>query len=129
MKKFGATARVSAISLLLFGSGAIAQTEEDVRGLLVNWAPTQISMHDGIAEVILPQDRITDAIYYASISSGFCFGPLLDIGVNDVSELRILNKFGQQGWVFENEPGLCEQIVGEPASGVQVLIAAHSHLF
>ena len=122
-------AQAAVLWLVTSSTSALAQTASEIESLLRSWDPLDVKVEGRIATVKLPQDRITDTIYYASITAGFCLGPLLNVDVNDVSEVRILNRFGQQGWVFENEQGLCELVAKEPASRVKIMVAGHTHIF
>ena len=106
-----------------------AQSVAEVKDLFRDWSPQGVTIEEGIATVILPQSRITADIFYSSIPFGFCFGALFGVDVDNIEEVSVLNQHGQQGWVFENDPGLCEQLVNMPANSVKTIVAGHSRLY
>uniref|UniRef100_UPI004047F14F hypothetical protein n=1 Tax=Yoonia sp. TaxID=2212373 RepID=UPI004047F14F len=116
-------------SLVISGSTAQAQTVSEVKDLFRDWSPISVEINNTVATVVLPQGRITDEIYYSAIPFGFCLGSLFGVNVDGIEEVIVLNQFEKQGWVFENDAGLCSEIVNLPATSVKVTVAGHSRLF
>ncbi|WP_286907020.1 hypothetical protein [Roseovarius sp.] len=116
-----------AMTVTVFPVVALADSVTNARELFAQWAPTSVSLTPkGVLRVVLPQPRITDTIYYAAISAGFCFGPLLGKPLHDVGSVFILNENQTQGWLFETGTNACEQINSARGNQATVLIAGHS---
>ncbi|MCF6443617.1 hypothetical protein [Nereida sp. MMG025] len=105
----------------------LADTIADAKQVFAAWQPTSITLTEtGVLRVVLPQRRITDTIYYASIQTGFCFGPLFGQPMKDATSVFVLNESETQGWLFEGSTTDCSDINDAPSSRSKLLIAAKS---
>ncbi|MFG5384521.1 hypothetical protein [Yoonia sp. R2-816] len=119
--------RPLAFAMTLTPIMVLADTISDANERFSQWQPNSIRLDTGgVLRVILPQSRITDSIYYASIQSGFCFGPLLGQNMPEVESVFILNESETQGWLFEGGTAACEHINDAPASGARTIIAGQT---
>lgn len=107
----------------------------DTRGGLMKatemWAPIDARVAGNRAEIILPQNRITDRMYISVITAGVCMGQLSSPDIlNGVSEIAILNKHAHQGYVLEGGKELCDQLNKAPlgkSKDLMVLGSTHLH--
>jgi len=114
---------VGAISAaMLFAPPAKADSLANAREMAWNWDPIDVRLEGKSLVIILPQRRITDTIYLAIIRSGLCMGPHFDLPITGFSEVRILNEFGTQGFIYESGLEGCEDL-----DRLQILGATHAH--
>lgn len=111
----------------LFPSLASADSVSEARELFAQWQPREVTIvPNGVLRVVLPQRHITDTMFYAAITGGFCFGPLFGQHMSDVKSVFILNSLETQGWLFEAGTSACEQINNVPSNQARVLIAGQA---
>ena len=98
-----------ALILVLGASIALGSTvEEQAKQSLEMWEPNEVRVDGESLTVISKERRITDQIYRAMIVSGLCMGTLpRPNSLDGVSEIRILNQSGRQGYVFEGGAEEC----------------------
>lgn len=117
------------MALLVQSSALWAGNESDARELVAMWNPTSVEVSGGQLTIILPQRRITEEIYYSLLTAGLCLGPLYGKSLPGVSEVRVLNEFGRQGYVYEKGLEDCETFtsrpVTDPMTKIEILGATH----
>lgn len=118
---------------LLFScaSAASADNLANARELVAMWQPNEVTISDQKLIIVLPQQRITDTIYLAVITSGLCLGELFGKEVSGISEIQILNQFSAQGYVYEKGLEDCRKFNRTPAGGdsTKFRILAETHMF
>ena len=121
--------KIYSLVALCFPQIASADSVSDARELFSQWQPKKITLEPGgDLRVVLPQSRITPTIFNATITGGFCFGPLLGQNMNDVKSVFILNTNETQGWLFEAGTSACEQINNTPVNKAIILVAGQSSI-
>lgn len=81
---------------------------EVVEESLWAWDPIDVRVTGGALLIVIQEDRVTDEVYKAVIMAGVC--PVYWQYPNatlQVSEIRVLNRFGRQGYVLEGEADIC----------------------
>ena len=110
---------------------ASASTKADAAELVAMWEPTDVRVEGKRLTIVLPQRRITEEIYMSVLTAGLCLGPLVDKPLHGVSEIRILNQFGEQGYVYEKGLEDCaafnDRPVGDAMTKIEILGATHLH--
>lgn len=102
-----------ALSALVLVSAAAmaAPVPEVITRNLKAWAPQSVTLTDGTLQIITPQDRVTDEIYMAVVGSGVCGSLWMNKGSwSGVQQMKVLNKHGRQGFVFEGGEVACIQL-------------------
>lgn len=109
---------------------ALASTvEEQVKQSLAIWEPSEVRLDGALLTVISKERRITDQIYRAMIVSGLCMGTLpRPNSLDRVSEIRVLNQFSRQGYVFEGGAEECEEINNMPANETEIYVLGRTHM-
>lgn len=121
------------IAILGFCLGAAqqAQAEPLVIPTLSGWQPISVDKTDGIVTITLSQNQITDTIYNAVIRAGVC--PSLFVNeklLDDVREMRVLNKHKFRGFVAEGGKALCDDLNAETSGqGKSFTLLAVTHTF
>lgn len=78
-----------AVSTVL-GSPAMADQQAVARDLLAMWQPQSVAIDGGVLTVVLPQNRISEEMYMAVLTSGLCLGFALDKPLNGLSGVEVL---------------------------------------
>lgn len=112
----------AATAIMLVATTAEADSLANAREMAWSWDPIDVRSEGESLVIILPQRRITDTIYLAIIRSGLCMGPHVDLPITGFSEVRILNEFGTQGFIYESGLEGCEDL-----DRLQILGATHAH--
>ena len=124
--------RKLAVALILVLGAPIAlasMVEEQAKQSLEMWEPNEVRVDGESLTVISKERRITDQIYRAMIVSGLCMGTLpRPNSLDGVSEIRILNQFGRQGYVFEGGAKECEEINNMPANETEIYVLGRTHM-
>jgi len=90
--------------------------------------PTKsVTIKNGSLIVITDLNRIDDNAYYTMVPS-VC----LDLNeypeiAKQLKEVVFLNKWGKQGWVFE-EPGQYDEIISTPVKKLKLQISFYTHM-
>ncbi len=125
MKKIGLF-----VVLSLWASIAAANaTEDHATQSLEMWEPKEVRV-DGESLIIISKERrVTDQIYRAMIVSGLCMGTIpRPSSLDGISEIKVLNQFGRQGYVFEGGKGECEEINNMPANKTEMYVLGRTHM-
>lgn len=122
------------LTLALFfscASAASADSLSNARELVAMWQPNEVRISDRKLVIVLPQQRITDTIYLAVITSGLCLGELMGKEVSGISEIQVLNQFSAQGYVYEKGLEDCPEFNRTPAGddSTKFRILAETHMF
>ncbi|WP_179153007.1 hypothetical protein [Chromohalobacter israelensis] len=123
--------KLAVVLMLVLGAPiALASTvEEKAKQSLEMWEPNEVRVDGESLTVISKERRITDQIYRAMIVSGLCMGTIpRPNSLDEVSEIRILNQFGRQGYVFEGGTEECEEINNMPANETEVYVLGRTHM-
>lgn len=123
--------KVAVVLMLVFGAPiTLASTvEEQAKQSLEMWEPNEVRVEGESLTVISKERRVTDQIYRAMIVSGLCMGTLpRPNSLDGVTEIRILNQFGRQGYVFEGGKEECEEINDMPANETEVYVLGRTHM-
>src|SRR5690554_2103725 len=123
--------KVAVVLMLVFGASiALASTvEEQAKQSLEMWEPNEVRVEGESLTVISKERRVTDQIYRAMIVSGLCMGTLpRPNSLDGVTEIRILNQFGRQGYVFEGGKEECEEINDMPANETEIYVLGRTHM-
>lgn len=122
-----------AVALILVLGAPIAlasPAEEQAKQSLTMWEPNEVRVDGELLTVISKERRITDQIYRAMLVSGLCMGTLSrPNSLDGVSEIRILNQFGRQGYVFEGGAEECEEINNMPANEKEIYVLGRTHMY
>lgn len=104
---------------------------DDAKEALFLWQPIEVSLHKGSLTVVLSERQITEKIYMAVITTGICVGPLTGKGLSSVQEVKVLNQFEHQGYVYEAGTEDCARINDIPVgdSLIDILVAGKTHAF
>lgn len=122
--------RTLAIALCILPAIVFASdVEEGAKHSLDLWEPRGVQFQGEILTVISKERQVTDTIYHAMIG-GLCMGLIVrPKSLNGVSEIRILNQFGRQGYVFEGGASECAEIVDMPISQTKIHVLGMTHLY
>lgn len=123
--------KLAVVLMLVLGTPiAHASTvEEQAKQSLEMWEPNEVRVDGESLTVISKERRITDQIYRAMIVSGLCMGTIpRPNSLDGVSEIRILNQFGRQGYVFEGGKEECEEINNMPANETEIYVLGRTHM-
>ncbi len=103
--------------------------ERQVSELLdASWEVRSVRLDDvGVLNVSVSLRRIPEGMYLAVIPS-ICHLLQKEGSLQHVSEIRILNQFNREGYVFEN-PGTCSAVLSARRSNVKNTILSNTHLF
>ena len=118
-------------ALLAFCLAGAAQADQRARAseLLEMWQPQSVAIEDGVLKVVLPQDRISEEIYFAVLTAGLCLGFAMEKPLNGLSGVEVLNRHVRQGYVFERGLEDCdswnERPAGSPMTRLEILGATH----
>lgn len=97
--------------------------EDHAKQSLLMWDPIEIRVEDESLTIISKERRVTDQLYRAMIVSGLCMGTILSpSSLDGVSEVKILNQFGRQGYVFQGGKKECEEVNNMPANKTEMYI-------
>jgi len=111
--------------LMAFANNQVSEIRES----LFMWQPIEISVNNGILSIISKERRVTDTIYNAMIRSGVCMGTIpFPNSLKGIKEIRVLNKFGRQGYVFEGGKSECGDLVKMSGSDTDIFILGRTHL-
>lgn len=122
---------LAVVLILVFGTPmALASTaERQIKQSLEVWKPHEVRVAGEFLTVISKEHRITDQIYRAIIVSGLCMGNITrPNSLDGISEIRILNQFGRQGYVFEGGKEECEEINNMPANETEIYVLGRTHM-
>lgn len=112
-------------ALVLTSSAAMAAPAPDVISRnLQAWAPLEVTLTDGTLQIITDENQVTDQIYWAVLGSGVCGSLWMNKGSwSGVKEVKVLNRHGRQGYVFEGGEVDCVELgkLNSEASDVFVL--------
>ena len=126
---FLAIASVAMVMLIPFRAPS-ADPVSEVRKSLWSWAPKSVQKMGSSVRVILPQRRITEKIYEAAVIVGICGAVRRrKARLAGVKEIRILNQWGAQGYVFEGGRSECIKIVRTPMSNQRIQLLGMTHLY
>lgn len=108
---------------------AANSTEDHATKSLEMWEPKEVRV-DGESLIIVSKERrITDQVYQAMIVSGLCMGTILrPSSLDGISEIKVLNQFGRQGYVFEGGKVECEEINNMPANKTEMYVLGRTHM-
>lgn len=124
--------KLKQLTSILFLAPAIAiagSQEAQIQKSLEMWQPKAVKLQGAALSVISKERRITDTIYQAMITAGLCMGTISrPTSLDGVSEIRILNKFGRQGYVFEGGDSECAEIVKMPVNKTKIYILGRTHM-
>lgn len=118
------------VVLSFWGSMAAANsTGDDASESLEMWEPKEVRV-DGESLIIISKERrITDQIYRAMIVSGLCMGTIpRPNSLDGISEIKVLNQFGRQGYVFEGGMEECEEINNMPGNETEMYVLGRTHM-
>jgi len=123
---------VLAIAVTLSPFAATADVTSDARLSLEMWSPSAVDYSDGTLAVNLPQNRVTEDMYIATLSFGICVGTLTGKDFSSVREFVLLNQGGIQGFVYERGATDCDAILDEELRSIKdqrlhILGATHWH--
>ncbi|MBD9653558.1 hypothetical protein IB239_01870 [Pseudomonas sp. PDM12] len=99
-------------ALALTSTAATAAPAPDVitRNLQA-WAPLEVTLTNGTLQIITDENRVTDQIYHAVLGSGVCGSLWMNKGSwSGVKEVKVLNRHGRQGYVFEGGEADCVEL-------------------
>ncbi len=103
--------------------------EAEIRQSLEMWEPKKIEVKNSVLSIITKERRVTDTIYQAIIRAGVCMGTISrKKSLVDISEIRVLNQFGHQGYVFEGGISECNEIVKMTGSKTKIYILGRTHM-
>lgn len=123
--------KLAVVLMLVFGTPiALASTvEEQAKQSLEMWEPNEVRVDGESLTVISKERRITDQIYRAMIVHGLCMGTITrPSSIDGVSEIRILNQFGRQGYVFRGGKEECEEINNMSANETEIYVLGRTHM-
>ncbi|MEM8542168.1 MAG: hypothetical protein AAGF25_14530 [Pseudomonadota bacterium] len=111
---------------------AIADVKSDARSSLEMWSPSAVGFSNGTLTVNLPQNRVTEDMYIASLAFGICVGTVTGKDFSSVREFVLLNQGGTQGFVYERGATDCDAILDEDLRSIKdqrlhILGATHWH--
>lgn len=114
---------VLTVILCLLSSATIASSvEAEAKQSLKLWEPISVQKQEEELTVISKERRVTDQIYRAMIG-GLCMGTIpRPNSLDGISEIRILNQFGRQGYVFEGGKAECAEINNMPIKKTKIHI-------
>jgi len=118
------------VSLLVFMPAiALAGSQEaEIRQSLEMWQPKSVKVQGGIVSIVSNERRITDTIYEAMITAGICLVTIpRPKSLKGVSEIRILNQFSRQGYVFEGGSPECNEIINMPGNKAKIYVLGRTH--
>lgn len=116
-------------TFLFLGSTVVASANiDEVKESLEPWSPLNVRMESSTLTITTQQRQVTDTIYRAMIG-GLCMGTITyPSSLDGVSEVRVLNQFGQQGYVFEGGKAECEELNSMPISSAKIYILGRSRM-
>lgn len=123
--------KLAVVLMLVLGAPiALANSvEEQAKQSLEMWEPNEVRVDGESLTVISKERRVTGQIYRAMIVSGLCMGTIpRPNSLDGVSEIRILNQFGRQGYVFEGGKEECEEINNMPANETEIYVLGRTHM-
>lgn len=126
---------------VLPGAGAQADFDDDlltyvkIRDTFMEmegtWTPYAISVADGKAVILLEQPAISLDFVLTALPHGVCAYATEDDEryLRSVNEVAILNKRGDQGYIFNGSSDACKEIYGAQKEHSDALIRSrlHSH--
>ena len=103
--------------------------EAQIHKSLEMWQPKEVRVQSGVLSIISKERRITDTIYRAMITAGLCMGSISQPkSLEAISEIRILNQFGRQGYVFEGGNEECSEILNMTGSKTELYVLSRTHM-
>lgn len=121
--------RIAFIALVLSWASVAQANEGQIAESLALWDPVSVEVSNGIATITTREQRVTEQIYTSVISLGICFGLLSNPeSLAGIQEIRVLNSFGRQGYVFEGGKEECETLNNTPGREKQLQILAVTHM-
>lgn len=97
--------------LALISMPVLAGPIDAVAKNMAPWSPLSVDLSGKWLVITLDQPRITDAIYNAALMGGVCATVWSSSDEwPDIEEVRILNRFGRQGYVFEGGAPECAEV-------------------
>lgn len=97
---------------------------------LKTWQPDAVTLSDETLTIVLPQDRITEAMYAAVIGNGVCASVHLgEQRWDGVGEVTLLNRHSKQGYVFEGGYPECEEMGELTRDKTELWLLGKTHLF
>lgn len=108
---------------------ADVDTSAKVAKSLEQWNPIKIGASDGVVTVVTKERRVTKEIYLAMVGTGLCFGLFINPNSLDgVKEVRFLNQFERQGYVFMGGKAECEQMESIPLSRRELFVLGFTRM-
>lgn len=119
------------VLVLLMSVSPVAYTvsvSEQVEESLEMWEPSSVAYEDGSLIILAKERRVTDQIYQAMIS-GICMGMISrPDSLSGVTEIKMLNRFGRQGYVFEGGESDCKELNEMPMNQTEIHILGMTHM-
>lgn len=113
--------------LFTLNAGAVS-LDSQIRKSIEMWKPVSITHNENVLKIISKERSVTGEIYQSMIR-GICTG-LTDSpsSLSGITEIRILNRFSRQGYVFEGGAVECHEFVELPASKTTLFVLGRTHL-
>jgi hypothetical protein len=103
--------------------------EAQIQKSLEMWQPKEVRVQNGVLSIISKERRVTDTIYRAMITAGLCMGTMSQSkSLDGISEIRVLNQFGRQGYVFEGGNAECSEILKMPGRKTELYVLGRTHM-
>ena len=97
---------------------------------LNSWQPISVKRVGGTLTVTLAEHQVTDEIYKAAITSDICDSVWLeDSNLAGVQEIKILNQFNAQGYVFEGGASACQELRKLSDNDLKFALLGKTHLY
>ncbi|WP_205343128.1 hypothetical protein [Denitrificimonas caeni] len=123
--------KISIVIVLSFWAQVVTANpiEGYAKQSLLMWDPVEIRVDGESLTIISKEGRITDQVYRAMIVNGLCMGTILSpSSLDEISEIKVLNQFGRQGYVFKGGKDECEEINNMPANKTEMYILGKTHM-
>src|SRR5690554_5848408 len=103
--------------------------ESQAKQSLEMWEPNDVRVDGESLTIISKERRITDQIYRAMIVSGLCMGTIpRPSSLDRIAEIKILNQFGRQGYVFKGGKQECNEINNISANKTEMYVLGRTHM-
>lgn len=115
--------------MFLASSTANANDVAAIEKGLSLWNPKSVTLSDGVLEIVTQERRVSDQVYNAVVK-GVCGSLWLNPSSwSGVKEMRILNQWKKQGYVFEGGEAECVELGKLSGKEFEFYILGKTHLY
>lgn len=125
--------RLTLIALMLLAPltiPAAASPVAEANQALDIWRPISIEESENVLIITSKERRVEEQIYRSMMLTGLCaYVEIGLISLQGITNVVIINRFQESGWVFRGGASLCKEIMSLPREDRQIQLLVNSNLY